>query len=54
MQDDNDILPELIAGGVDPITAIVVNESEKQRGNKNSGCLGIILIVVFIGILYVI
>ncbi|MGA2061087.1 MAG: hypothetical protein ABSG67_11445 [Thermoguttaceae bacterium] len=51
MQDDNDILPELIAGGVDPITAIVVNESEKQRENK-SGCLGVILIVIFIGILY--
>jgi hypothetical protein len=54
MENDNDILPELIAGGVDPVTAIVVNESEKQRENKNSGCLGIILIAIIIGILYAI
>jgi len=50
MDDQNDILPELIAGGVDPITAIAVNESEKSE-NKRSGCLGIVILFV-LGILY--
>lgn len=48
MENDKDILPELIAGGVDPVTAIVVNESEKQRENKNSGCLICFLILALL------